>query len=203
MPHASSSTAPAFFGVRVVRAAFLLAFFGWGVGFYGPPVFLHSVIERTGWPLTFVSTAITVHFLAGALAMLALPRLHRRFGVASTVVAGSVVATVGTFGWATAAQPWQLVVAACASGVGWVTMGAVAVNAVVSPWYVRNRPAALAKAYNGASVGGLVFSPLWVAAIAWLGAAGAAALIGGIMVLVVALMGRLFFSKTPESLGHK
>ena len=57
-------------------------------------------------------------------------------------------------------------VAALLSGSGWVTMGAVAVNAVIAPWFVRTRPAALAKAYNGASVGGVVFSPLWVALIA-------------------------------------
>jgi hypothetical protein len=28
-----------FYGWRVVGAAFVLAVFGWGVGFYGPPVF--------------------------------------------------------------------------------------------------------------------------------------------------------------------
>jgi len=43
---------PPFFGPRVVRAAFTMAMFGWGVGFYGPPVYLHAVIERTGWSLT-------------------------------------------------------------------------------------------------------------------------------------------------------
>ena len=28
-----------FYGWRVVGAAFVLAVFGWGMGFYGPPVF--------------------------------------------------------------------------------------------------------------------------------------------------------------------
>ena len=32
-----------FYGWRVVGAAFVLAMFGWGVGFYGPPVYLHAV----------------------------------------------------------------------------------------------------------------------------------------------------------------
>ena len=44
-------------------------------------------------------------------------------------------------------------------------MGAAAINAIVSPWFVRTRPAALSMAYNGASIGGVIFSPLWVAAI--------------------------------------
>ena len=34
-----------FFGWRVVAAVFVLATFGWGLGFYGPPVYLHAVRE--------------------------------------------------------------------------------------------------------------------------------------------------------------
>ena len=52
------------------------------------------------------------------------------------------------------------------SGAGWSAMSAAALNAIVSPWFVRARPAALAMAYNGGSIGGIIFSPLWVAAIA-------------------------------------
>ena len=44
-------------------------------------------------------------------------------------------------------------------------MSGVAVNAIVSPWFVRARPAALGTAYNGASFAGLILSPLWVSAI--------------------------------------
>ena len=61
----SSATRP-FFGWHVVAATFLLAVFGWGVGFYGPPVFLYAVVARTGWPVAMVSTAVTLHFLFGA-----------------------------------------------------------------------------------------------------------------------------------------
>jgi hypothetical protein len=37
-----------FYGWRVVGAAFVLAVFGWGLGFYGPPVYLHAVRETRG-----------------------------------------------------------------------------------------------------------------------------------------------------------
>ena len=36
-----------------------------------------------------------------------------------------------------------------------VIIGAAAINAIVAPWFVRRRPAALSAAYNGASVGGV------------------------------------------------
>lgn len=43
-----------FYGWRVVAAAFVLAIFGWGMGFYGPPVYLHAVREARGWPLALI-----------------------------------------------------------------------------------------------------------------------------------------------------
>jgi MFS family permease len=192
-----------FFGDWVVRAAFVLAIFGWGVGLYGPPIFLHAVIERTGWPLVMVSSAVTLHFLFGALVVVNLPRAHRRFGVPATIVAGACVSAVGDIGWASATAPWQLFAAAIASGGGWVAMGAVAVNAVIAPWYERARPVALAKAYNGASIGGVVFSPLWIALIAREGFLTASIAVGVTTVVVAAALARFVFSKTPRELGQR
>ena len=191
-----------FFGSRVVRAAFVLAIFGWGVGFYGPPVFLHAVVQRTGWSLALASAAVTLHFLCGTLVIVNLPRLHRRVGVARTIILGSVVTALGVFGWAIASEPWHLFAAALVSGAGWVTMGAVAVNAVISPWFVRTRPKALATAYHGASIGGVIFSPLWVALIESAGFAWAASAVGVTMVVVLGWMAVRIFAITPESLGQ-
>src|SRR5690348_1271184 len=143
-----------FFGWRVVAGAFVLATCGWGMGFYGPPIFLHAVQAARGWPLAIVSTAVTVHFLIGAATVANLPALYRRFGLPTVTRAGALALAVGVLGWATAATPWQLFAATILSGAGWAALGAAAVNAIVSPWFVRGRPAALAMAYNGATIGG-------------------------------------------------
>ena len=158
-----------FYGWRVVAAAFVLAAFGWGIGFYGPPVFLRAVCERTGWSVALVSSAVTVHFLIGALVGARLPALHRRLGISATTKIAAVSIAAGILGWAMANAIWQLFVAALSSGAGWSAMSAAALNAIVSPWFHRTRPAALAMAYNGGSIGGVIFSPLWVAAIGVLG----------------------------------
>ena len=55
-----------FQGWRVVCAAFVLAVFGWGLGFYGPPVFLKVLHEQRGWSIGLIAAAVTVHFLVGA-----------------------------------------------------------------------------------------------------------------------------------------
>jgi hypothetical protein len=101
------------------------------------------------------------------------------------------------FGWAIATAPWQLFGATLLSGAGWVTMGVAAVNAIVSPWFNRGRPAALAMAYNGGNIGGVVFSPLWAASIGAIGFPAAAAAIGLVMVLTMWVLAGLVFSRTP------
>jgi Major Facilitator Superfamily len=190
-----------FYGWNVVGAAFVLATFGWGIGFYGPPVFLSVVSATRGWPLALVSAAVTLQFLTGAVAGANLPGLYERFGVATVTKAGALSLAVGVCGWALASAPWQLLVAALLGGAGWGAMSAVAINAIVSPWFVRARPAALAMAYNGGSIGGVVFSPLWVAAINTLGFPAAAATIGAVMALTMWVLADLLFSRTPQEMG--
>jgi hypothetical protein len=191
----------AFYGWRVAGAAFTVAIFGWGLGFYGPPVYLHAVRELRGWSLALVSTAVTAHFLIGAIVVANLPKLYRRFGVSAVTKAGALALGTGVTAWAVAQEPWQLLAATVLSGAGWAAMGAAAVNQIVSPWFIRTRPAALSMAYNGASVGGIVFSPLWVAAIALLSFPVAAPAIGVVTAVTVWLLADLTLAKTPQQMG--
>ncbi len=130
--------------------------------------------RRAAFRSRVVSTAVTVHYLAGAIVVANVPALYRRFGLPAVTVAAAILLAAGICGWAIAREPWQLFAATLVSGAGWAAMGGVAVNAIVSPWFVRTRPAALGTAYNGASFAGLIFSPLWVFAIALMGFPAAA-----------------------------
>ncbi len=188
-----------FFGGRVVGAAFVVATFGWGFGFYGPPVFLHALEDRM--PRWIVSLAATCHFLAGAVVVSRMPALQARFGIARVVQAGGALAALGVLGWALAAAPWQLFIATLLSGAGWACTGGAAINAVIAPWFARKRPMALGLAFNGASMGGVLLAPLWVALIAGHGFPFAAMLLGGAMVLALGLIGARYFGRTPAAMG--
>lgn len=190
-----------FHGWRVTSAAFVLAIFGWGLGFYGPPVFLEVLHRQRGWPIALIATAITVHFLVGAYTGANIPTLHRRFGAAVVTRVCSILMAAGLTLWATGYAPWHIFVAGLLSGAGWGGMSAAALNAIVSPWFVRKRPSALGMAYNGGSVGGVIFSPLWVAAIAALGFTSAAVLIAAVTLATLWVLASRYFAQTPEQMG--
>jgi hypothetical protein len=190
-----------FYGWRVTAGAFVLAVFGWGIGFYGPPVWLGAVHAAHGWSIALISAAVTTHFLLGAAVGASVPQLYRRFGAARVTMAGSLAMASGILAWAIAVSPWQLFVAAALTAIGWGSMSAPALNALVSPWFFRARPAALGMAYNGGSIGGVIFSPLWVAVIGLMGFALSTATIGLVMLVAVWIIAGLLFSRTPQQMG--
>ncbi|WP_135466709.1 MFS transporter [Crenalkalicoccus roseus] len=190
-----------FFGWQVVAAAFVLAVFAWGIGFYGPGIYLHALHAREGWPVSLISAAITLHFLASALLVTALPALHRRFGLVAVTRGGALASAAGVLGWALASQPWHLAPAALLTAIGWSVHGGAAINAMVSPWFDRRRPAALSLAYNGASVGGVLFVPLWAALIAALGFGGAGAVVAAAALLALWPLAGIWLRPTPQEKG--
>jgi MFS family permease len=190
-----------FFGWHVVGGAFAVAVFAFGIGFYGPPIFLETLHRTHGWPVSLISAAITVHFLFGAMIVANLATLHRRFGMSVVTCAGAVLTALGLLGWALAREPWQLFAATLPSGAGWGMTSGAALNAMVSPWFVRRRPAALSMAFNGGSMGGVIFSPLWVALIAGLGFPWAAACVAAAAVVTLWLVASRYLTRTPADMG--
>jgi MFS family permease len=104
-------------------------------------------------------------------------------------------------GWSLAAAPWQLFVTASLSGVGWAATSGAAIIAMVSPWFDRRRALALGHALNGASIGGILFAPLWVLVISAVGFTEAVAVIGIVTLAVLGPLVWRYLRPTPESLG--
>ena len=46
-----------FYGWKIVACAFLIALFGWGLGFYGPGIYLASFGDLYGWTASTVAPA--------------------------------------------------------------------------------------------------------------------------------------------------
>ena len=111
-----------FFGWRVVGAAFVLAVLGWGIGLHGPPIYLQAVQENRGWPVALISTAVTTHFIVGAVVVANLPTLHARYWY-SQRDKGRCIFGCWRSRLAGATAPSQLFVATLFSGAGWAAIG--------------------------------------------------------------------------------
>jgi len=190
-----------FFGWSVAWSAFAIAVFAWGIGFYGPSVFLQSLHQTRGWPISQISFAVTAHFLLSAIVIACLPEIHRRLGIAKTTFLGAALTAAGLILWSNSREPWQLLAAAIPSGAGWAMTSGAALNAIVARWFDRDRPIAIALAFNGASVGGVLFVPLWVWLIRSIGFPSAALVVGGCMLATVAYLCVRFLVKSPEDMG--
>jgi len=190
-------------GWRVVWTAFVVAVFGFGVGFYGPAVYLPALHQARGWSISMISTAITAHYLVGAFLITCLPDAYRRFGVGRVTIAGAVLAGAGAIAWASAQQAWQLVPALLLSGAGWSAMSGAALNAMVAPWFEADRPKAISTAFNGASFGGLLFTPLWTALIAGIGLSSAAFAVAAATVGIVCPLAWRFLRRDAATAAPK
>ena len=194
-------TEPRYFGWRVVWAAFTIAVFAWGIGFYGPGIFLEALRDRHGWPVSVISAAITTHFLLGALLVARFPALEARLGILRVVLLGAGLTAAGLLGWAGATRPWHIFLAAMFSGAGWALTSGASINAMLTPWFDGRRPKALALAFNGASMGGVLFAPLWALLITQWGFPAAGAVIAATTFAVMAALALLILRHTPQSLG--
>jgi MFS family permease len=190
-----------FFGWKVAWAAFGIAACGAGAGLYGPSVLLPVLHATRGWPISLISAAITTHFLLSACIVNYLPELHRRYPLAAVTRMGALSCGLGVVTWSVADAPWELFIAALLTGAGWATTSSAAINAMVARWFETERPKALSLAINGASVGGILFPPIWVALIAYLGVAPSGMVVAAVIVAIVWSLASRFVDLVPSDLG--
>jgi MFS family permease len=152
---------PLYHGWLVVAAAFLVALYGFGLGFYGPGIYLVALKELHGWSVDELSSAITTYYVLGAtLLFFWVGSLFDRHGARKMVVVGTVAMACGTVLLALVSRPWQVYAAFAVMSAGWATMSGAAINIIVAPWFDKRRGLAVSWALNGASAGGIVIAPL-------------------------------------------
>jgi MFS family permease len=123
-------------GWLVVAAAFLVAFYGFGLGFYGPGIYLVALNSLHGWSLDELSSAITIYYVLGAtLLFFWVGLLFERHGARMVILAGTVAMACGTMLLAHVTRPWQVYAAFAVMSAGWATMSGAAINIIVAPWF--------------------------------------------------------------------
>ncbi len=182
---ASAAKTGIYHGWLVVGAAFLIAFFGWGIGFYGPGIYLVALQQRYGWPTADISAAITTYYLLGATLILFAGSVFERFGSRRVVSAGATAMACGAVLLTFVSRPWHVYAAFAVMSFGWAAMSGAAINIIIAPWFDSRRGLAISLALNGASAGGVVIAPLLVFLIGRLNFAAALFCVVALMLAIV------------------
>jgi len=173
-------------GWRIVFVCFLLATFGWGLGFYGQSVYVAELHRLYGWPASLISGGTTFFYLSGALLVAFVSEAIRAFGARACLIAGTCAMAVGAIAMGQVAEPWQLYAANAVLAFGWAGTSLSIITNTLGLWFDRKRGMAISLALNGASFGGIVGVPLLVAAIGHFGFSGA--MIASAIVLIVLMV---------------
>ncbi|MDA0352641.1 MAG: MFS transporter [Chloroflexi bacterium] len=175
-----------FYGWAIAIAVATLMMFVAGIGYYGLAVFLEPLQEEHGWSNSAVSGAASVYFLtSGVTAAFFGPHVDRRgpmgFMTVGFLLVGGAAALIGFV-----QELWQLYAVYVLLALGFGMSSNVAVNAIMTRWFMVRRARAMSVSSTGISLGGVILAP----AGAWLvdrGGLELAAPVMGAMVVLVAL----------------
>ena len=187
-------------GWRIVVVCFLLATFGWGLGFYGQSVYVAELHRLHGWPTSLISSATTFFYLFGAVLVAFVSEAIKAFGARNCLIAGTfaMAAAAVSVGWVT--EPWQLYFANAVLAFGWAGTSLGIITNTLGLWFDQKRGMAISLALNGASFGGIVGVPLLVAAIGHFGFSGAMLAAAIAMIVLMVPMILIFVGQPPAHL---
>jgi len=172
LPH-EDETSLRYPGWRIVVVCFVVATFGWGLGFYGQSVYLAELQRAHGWPSSLIATATTFFYLTGALLVAFVGDAIRALGARACLLGGIAAMALGTALLGRIDAVWQLYAVDALLAVGWAGTSLGAITNTLGLWFDRRRGMAISLALNGASFGGIAGVPLLVAAIGHFGFAEA------------------------------
>ncbi|HEU0145258.1 MAG TPA: MFS transporter [Bradyrhizobium sp.] len=199
---APNETSLRYEGWRIVAVCFLIATFGWGLGFYGQSVYLAELQRIHGWPASLISAGTTFFYLFGALLVVFVAEAMRALGPRTCLIAGMLAMATAALALGQVRELWQLYLADVLLAFGWAGTSLAIITNTVSLWFEHRRGMAISLALNGASFGGIAGVPLLVFAIGHLGFAMTMILVAAVMVGVVIPIVALSVGRPPLQVGN-
>jgi MFS family permease len=184
-------------GWRIVAVCFLVATFGWGLGFYGQSVYVAELHRLHGWPASLISSGTTFFYLFGALLVVFVSDAIRVFGPRTCMLTGVVAMAVAVVLMGQVTEPWQLYAVDAVLAFGWAGTSLGVITNTLGLWFDKKRGMAISLALNGASFGGILGVPLLVAAIGHFGFSGAMMSAAFVMLVLIVPVILIFVGRPP------
>ncbi|MGR3743670.1 MAG: MFS transporter [Pseudooceanicola nanhaiensis] len=190
-----------FHGWWMVAGCLLVAVVGWSLGVFGMGVYIHALSEKRGFAIGLVSTAVTLSYLVTAVCLAGVGAAIVRFGPKRVIGAGAVVTALAVAGLAFCVEAWQLFAVFALLGAGRSCLSPTSISTTLSPWFERLQGRAVSIALLGASVGGIIATPLLLLGIDAFGIQTTFALAGVVSVAVLAPVVLFVFKTRPQDIG--
>jgi MFS family permease len=188
-------------GWRIVAVCFLVATFGWALGFYGQSVYLAELHRLHGWPTSLISTTTTFFYLFGALLVAFVSEPIRSFGPRNCLLAGVLVMAAAAALLGQVTSPWQLYAVNALLAFGWAGTSLGMITNTLGLWFDKKRGMAISLALNGASFGGIIGVPLMVVAIGSWGFPAAMIATAFVMIVLVVPIVLMAVGCPPDRIG--
>ncbi len=149
-----------FYGWNIAIACALLMMVGVGVGYYGLPIFLKPLRDAHGWTTAEVSWAPAIYFCVSGLTAAIVGPYVDKYGPLRFMLIGSVINGVSAALIGIVNELWQLYLVYFVFAVAFGMSSNIAVNAILTRWFIRRRALAMSISFTGVSLGGVVLAPI-------------------------------------------
>ena len=196
---------PMFYGWWMVLACMSFATVCWSLGTFGMSVYVFALSHGQAGSVTFsvatVSTAVTTAYLVSAGLMLVVGSAAARFGPRPLVAFGAIALAVGVSLLPLCRVAWQLYGAFAMLGVGMACLSTVAIGTTLAPWFDLHQGRAVSTAMLGASMGGMLGTPLLMWGIRSMGFAQTMWVAAAVAVLIIVPLALFVLKRRPQDMG--
>lgn len=190
-----------FYGWWIVAACLVIAVVSWGLGIFGIGVYLHAIAETRGWSVGSISSAITVSVLLSSISSAFTGPAVGKYGPRPVMTLGALLLAGGSYLIGQVREPWHVYVAFSLAGLGYSCLSVTTITAALSPWFEKHQGRAVSSAMLGASIGGMISTPLLIYAISRLGLESALFWSAMVALAVILPLTLFVLKKSPLELG--
>lgn len=200
-----SPQAPMFYGWRIVAACMAFATVCWSLGTFGMSVYVFALSQTDGGAARFavgtVSTAVTTAYLVSAALMSVVGGVSARFGTRPVVGFGAFALALAVCLLPQCRAVWQLYGAFAVLGLAMSCLSTVAIGTTLAPWFDQHQGRAVSTAMLGASMGGIVGTPLLMFGIRHIGFERTAWVAAAVAIAVIVPLALFVLKRRPQDLG--
>lgn len=190
-----------FYGWWIVAACLIVAVVGWSLGTFGMGVYIHVLSEQRGFSIGSISSAVTISYLVSASCLMAVGSLTARLGPKPIITVGAVVMGLTVAALAYCQQIWQIFAVFALMGIGRSCLSTTSISTTLAPWFEKHQGRAVSMALLGASVGGMIGTPLLLGGMAVFSIETALLLAGASSVIILLPIVVFVLKSTPQEIG--